>query len=68
MVKILQTITHPSGRYIECENCKKDDLNFELIIYNERKFCETCGKITSEPVHYFCSKKCLIEWLEKYKP
>jgi len=64
MVKIHRTITHPSG-LIRCEVCGSLDIKYMLRDFEKDEHCSKCGKLLAEDVHYFCSSKCLIEWLKE---
>jgi len=64
---------------VKCKNCgsaypkKADKYHYEIYIKkrgNEHR-CETCGAIThpdeKEFNYWFCSRECLMEFLEKHK-
>lgn len=52
-----------------CKNCKKTEhLIFELKWKYKEEYCDKCKKLHhSSKTYYFCSHKCLLEWLKKAK-
>ena len=56
-------------RMLTCTNCKETtNLIFELTWTYKEKYCKKCDNTEySKQKYYFCSYKCMNEWVNKAK-